>query len=725
METTGLTPPVIAQQPMQGSIGGLIPVANNAALDAAQAAREEAERRNNEPVVQSLAAYVRKCWSSAYLAKLEIEDRMLKSVRQRRGEYDPEVVADIKKSGGSDVYMMLTSNKCRAASSWLRDTLLGARDEKPWTIDPTPIPDLSPDEMEEATMEAAQQAMAMEQAVQMQVITPQQMEEIVEWAKNKTRAKVREEAEEATRRMEEKMEDQLVEGNFIDAFSQFLDDLTTFPSAIMKGPVLRRKPTLQWVQGADGSFTPDVKEEIVKEWERVDPFMLYPAPHATKINDGYLIERHRMTRQQLSELIGVEGYSDGAIRAVLDAYGKGGLHEWLRVDTQKAQAEGKSTLAIQQNTDALIDSLQFWGSVQGKQLVEWGMSKDEVPDAEKEYNCEVWLIGSWVIKATLNYDPFGRKPYYKTSYEEIPGVFWGNSVADLVRDTQIVCNAAARALVNNMSIASGPQTVVNVDRVPPGQDVTQLYPWKIHQVASDPYGSTAPPIDFFQPSSMAAELMGIYEKFSVLADEYSGVPRYMTGDAAAGGAGRTASGMSMLMGNAGKAIKQVIANIDQYVITQLIEKLYYHNMKYETDPELKGDVKIRARGANALVVKEQAQVRINEFLNIIGTNPIFAQIIGQEGIANLLRQVVKGLDMESSKIIPSEEDIKVNTIIQQFQQFMTQMKAAAAGQQPTEEIKFNRDENGAVTGAQVMPGQGQQLQNGAAPTDNFAPQRGV
>ena len=50
--------------------------------------------------------------------------------------------------------------------------------------------------------------------------------------------------------------------------------------------------------------------------------------------------------------------------------------------------------------------------------------------------------------------------------------------------------------------------------------------------------------------------MGIYEKFATLADEYTGIPRYMTGDASVGGAGRTASGMSMLMSNAGKSIKR-------------------------------------------------------------------------------------------------------------------------------------------------------------------------
>lgn len=718
-----IQPPVMTGQ--LTNINGILPVANNSMLEAAANARREAENKNNEPVMQGLASYVRKCWSSAFLAKLDIEQRMLKGVRQRRGEYDPEVEAEIRKTGGSNIYMMLTSNKCRAASSWLRDTLLGARDEKPWTIDPTTLPDISPEDLQEITQKATQEAMAIEQALGMQVTTPAQMEEIVERIKDKIRVEIQDEARSDCDRMELKMEDQMQEGNFPDAFSAFIDDLTTFPAAILKGPVVRKKPRMKWTKDVQGNYIPEVKDDLVLEWERVDPFMIYPAPHASKIDDGYIIERHRMTRAQLTELIGVEGYSEGAIRAVLEDYGHGGLHEWLRIDTQKAQAEGKNTLAIQQNTDALIDSLQFWGSVQGRHLVEWGMSKDEIPDLDKEYNCEVWLIGRWIIKATLNYDPFGRKPYYKTSYEEIPGVFWGNGVADLIRDTQIMCNAAARALANNMGMASGPQAVVNIDRLPPGEDVTELYPWKIHTVVSDPYGNTAPAIDFFQPDTRAAELMGIYEKFAVLADEYSGVPRYMTGDAAAGGAGRTASGMSMLMNNAGKSIKQVIANIDQYVLSKSLERLYYYNMKYSDDPELKGDVQIRVRGANALVVKEQAQVRINEFMNMITQNPIYAQIIGDEGIINMLREVAKGLDMDVSKILPSNEEIREKQALAQQNAMMAQAAGAAMAGQPTENISIQRDDTGAMTGAQIMPNNPQNLATGAPITKNFAPARGM
>jgi hypothetical protein len=702
LDTESSQPAGLMSRPMT-NVNGILPVMNNATMEAVAEARARAENVNNSTIVQSLAAHVRRCWTEAYQAKQQtIEPRMLQSIRQRRGEYDPEVLAEIQKQGGTEVYMMLTSGKFRAATAWLRDTLLGVKDEKPWTVDATIEPSLSPADIQAAQQQAAEEAMAIEEMVGQPVIGPDAMRGLIQKSSGRMIANLRETAKKRVARMESKMEDQLQEGRFYDSFAQFLDDITTFPSAILKGPVIRNKPVLKWKQTATGEYEPDVTTALVKEWDRVDPFMIYPSPNSAGVHDGYLIERHRLRRIDLEALKGVEGYKSEAIDEVLKTYGRGGLHEWLSVDTEKAQAEGKDTLAVTSNSEGLIDALQFWGTVQGQWLIDWGMDKESVPEATKEYNCEIWLIGSWVIKAVLNYDPFGRKPYFKTSYEEIPGAFWGNSVADLIRDCQTVCNAAARSLVNNMALASGPQVTVNVSRLPSGEDVTEMYPWKIWQFTSDPYASTAPAIDFFQPNIMAAELMGIYERFSVLADEYSSIPKYITGDSSPGGAGRTASGLSMLMGNAGKGIKQVISNIDQYVLKPAIERLYYYNMRYEKDPELKGDVQIVARGANSLVVKEQAQVRRNEFLQIALNSEKAGAIIGDEGVAALLREGAKSLDMDVDQIVPSKEVLR-GRMVQLQQQQMAQQQL--------------QQQQGPVTGS------GQSLQNGAPITDNFSPAR--
>jgi hypothetical protein len=219
-------------------------------------------------------------------------------------------------------------------------------------------------------------------------------------------------------------------------------------------------------------------------------------------------------------------------------------------------------------------------------------------------------------------------------------------------------------------------------------------------------------MQFYQPNSMAAELMAVYEKFANLADEYTGIPRYMTGDSPAGGAGRTASGMSMLMTNAGKSIKQVIANIDATVIKPAIDRLYFYNMRYGTDADLKGDINVRAKGAASLVQKEQAQVRQNQFLQIALQSPVVQQVVGMEGIAELLRQSAKTLDLNPDLIVPPVEVIKQRMINEQAMQ-QQQMQAAQTGGQVQ------------AGGSAPAPRPGAQLQNGAPVTNSFAPQAGI
>jgi hypothetical protein len=290
-------------------------------------------------------------------------------------------------------------------------------------------------------------------------------------------------------------------------------------------------------------------------------------------------------------------------------------------------------------------------------LIEWGMTEEEVPDSAREYDANVWLVGNMVIKAVLNYDPLGEKPYAKASFIKCPGAFWGKGIPEIIEDLQGVCNAAARALVNNMGISSGPQVEVNLERIPPNEDITQLSPWKIWQVTNDPLGSSAPAIRFTQPDSRASELVAVYEKFSRLADDHSGIPAYVYGDLDVKGAGRTSSGLSMLMGAAGKGIRQVVMHIDTSIIKPVVERQFVYNMRYDADESIKGDVEVVAKGAINLAVKETVNIRRIEFLNATA-NPFDIEIVGKSGRAALLREVAKGLQMPVDEIVPSVEKVE-------------------------------------------------------------------
>src|SRR5699024_10349497 len=126
--------------------------------------------------------------------------------------------------------------------------------------------------------------------------------------------RVNDQAKERAEGMTEKLHDVLEEGGLREALEDFIEDFVTYPVAVLKGPVYRRMPKIEW--GPNWQLQ-DV-EELHVQVERVSPFDIYPTPDAESINDGEFIERIRMTRKQVHDLIGSDGYDSGAIRRVLE-----------------------------------------------------------------------------------------------------------------------------------------------------------------------------------------------------------------------------------------------------------------------------------------------------------------------------------------------------------------------------------------------------------------------
>ncbi|MBI5233882.1 MAG: hypothetical protein HY880_05965 [Deltaproteobacteria bacterium] len=637
---------------------GLVPVMNNAEMMEQERIYAEAigaARRTSENTASALSTYIREAWEDAKRAKQPIELRMLDSLRAVQGKYSSEKLGAIKSVGSSEIYMMITAQKCRDAIAWVLDIFQPAGD-RPWTIDPTPIPELPPDVdgrikagvhnlVYNAALIYSKQTGNPIQSQEYNSIASSFYDELVD----RTKAMLTEEAKKASERMAAKIEDQLVEGNWRNSFRQVIADIVRYPAGIFKAPVLRKKKILKRQKdSATGTWTIDAKEAIVVEFDRCSPWMIYPCSDTNDINSGDMIERHRLSRKDLNELLGVPGYKEDEIRKALNEYGRGGLKEWLWMDTERMELENRNPYAYQGSKR--IDALQYWGSVPGAMLLEWGMDASQVPDPDLDYNIEAWLVGTHVIKAVINPHILGHKPYFKTSLEPEAGAFWGRGIPEMIADIQGACNATARAIINNMAIASGPQVEVNRDKIQPGTNIEKLWAWKVWVSKDNQMMNAAPAVRFFQPQMMVDQLMAVYEKFKREADDMT-VPSYAHGDAKVGGAGNTASGLSMLLSQASKTFKGVVWNIDVDIIEGLISALYIHNMIYDADESIKGDLRVKARGSSSLMAKEQLALRRKEFLAETN-NPVDMQIMGMEGRRALLKENVKSMDMPVDKIIP-------------------------------------------------------------------------
>lgn len=590
----------------------------------------------NTEIQETLARYVKRAFDDAQLHRrsIGIDDQMLRNLRANKCEYQPDELAMLEPF--NNVYMGICALKARAAESWITDIILNNL-EKPWTIAPTPQPEL-PENLKEDVVDA----------LLAEIPTINGPDALRDRAKQLKSAQTKiafSEAEEATARMESLISDQTTEAGWADVFGEFIGDLTVQPGAFIRGPFVIGKKTGSW----DGTQYKAV-DKAMPVCRVVSPFDAFPAPDATSPNDGrYFIERLKYGRDKLYALIGVEGFSGGNIRQALDTYATGfSLQGYGDAERQRLEDKTPDDISLVGNQLKNYDVLIYNGIVDGDLLVEHGVI---VPDKQGSYECEVWVLGEYVIRAVLNPNPSGRRPIYGTAYRKVRGSFWGQSVVDLVYDINRLCNAAARGLVKNMGYAAGPIGEVDSARIAETQSPTSVVPYEIKLVSGDTTGTGAKAYHFHNIGSVAPDLINVFNQYLKYADDISGIPAYILGNPQVAGAGRTLGGLSMLMGNAAKGIKQVQLNIDRDVIAPLITGYYIYNMMTSKDDGIKADAIVNARGATGLLQKELAQTRTIEIVQLL-TPYIENWASLPDGIKILLREILKTTGLPVDDIIP-------------------------------------------------------------------------
>lgn len=650
MAAVAVTPPV----PISA---GMIPVMNNEQLDAAQRAVEQAQAGTqsleNTEKMYGLAAFIKHEWWTFKRhrdSQAGWSNRLLSALRAFNGQYDPDKLVEINKFGGAQTYARIIAMKCRGASSLLRDVYLNA--DRPWGLEAPSEPDIPVEAiralMQKVQVEAAD-AMQSGQQIDDDMIRERTLNLVMALKDG-----VKRQAVKRTKTAEDRLDDLLNEGGFYRALAEFITDLPLFPFACIKGPVVKIFPTVTWVNGK-----PQTTNKPRLTYQRISPFDIWFTPGVSDIEDASVIERQRLTRADLNDLLDLPGYNHEAIREVLRLHGQAGLNDdWDGTDSQRANLESRENPVW--NMSRLITCWEYHGNVQGLMALEGGIDPSMIPDPLRDYAIEAWVIGSHVIKVQLSPSPRRRHKYFITSFEKVPGTPVGNALPDILADIQEMANATVRSLANNMAMASGPQVVVNEDRLSGQETGDEMYPWKRWRVNSDPAGGSSTanmPIEFFQPQSNANELLGVFKALVDMGDDVSAIPRYLQGNSPGGGAGRTASGLAMLMGNASKILQTVAANIDRDVLDPLLHGLLDMVLLTDTTDVLDGTERIVVKGVAVAMQRETQRSRQLEFLQITA-NPIDTQIMGPKGRAAILRTVSQTLGMPGEEIVPSSEEIQ-------------------------------------------------------------------
>jgi len=455
-------------------------------------------------------------------------------------------------------------------------------------------------------------------------------------------------AKRAAQKMENMMHDQLEETQAPKHLRSMSFEACLFGTGIMKGPFAQDKEYPRWDE--EGNYDP--LYETIPKIEYVSIWDFYPDPDARNMSEAeYTIQRHRLNRTQIRALKKRPHFREESIELALD-YGADYIREYW-----EDSLEEDSTSSDMDRYEVL----EYWGVLDAELAEEADIDIPKELAKKDEIQVNIWVCNGQILRLVLN--PFTpvRIPYQAVPYELNPYSFFGIGVAENMTDTQLLMNGFMRMAVDNGALSGNLIIEVDETNLVPGQDMS-VYPGKVFRRQAGAPGQAIFGTKF---PNVSQELLMMFDKSRQLADEATGIPSYSHGSGAVGGVGRTASGMSMLMGAAAQNIKAVVRNIDDYLLAPLGKSLFSFNMQFNFNKEFIGDLDVKARGTESLMRNEVRSQRLLQFMQMTA-NPSMAPFVKYDYI---LRELASSMDLDEDKILNDPREAAIQ------QKMMAEIKA--------------------------------------------------
>ena len=650
---------------------------------------------NTEESYVNLVSYVKARFDRAKDGRHTDEERWVQAYRNYRGIYGPDV--QFTETEKSRVFIKVTKTKVLAAYGQIIDVLF-SQNRFPIGVEPTTLPegvydsvhiDPKEEEQEQAfeefksiygfpgdgnDLEPGDTSTILNEKLGALEDKLEDLEGLKEGPGQTQSAITFHPAMVAAKKMEKKIKDQLEESAATKHLRHSVFECVLFGTAIMKGPFAFDKEYPNWED--DGTYDPVIKTVPKVEYTSVWDF--YPDPDAYNIEDCvYVVERHRLTRSQLRALKKRPFFRSKSIESAIKE-GEDYSREWWEdslTDNETASDFGGEGFASYGGDVERFEVLEFWGTIDREIAESQGLEipENEIKDDEIQINC--WVCNNQILRLVIN--PFipKRIPYVASPYEINPYSFFGVGLAENMDDTQTLMNGFMRLAVDNAILSGNLLIEVDETNLAPGQDLT-VYPGKIFRRQGGAPGQAIFGTKF---PNVSSENMMLFDKARVLSDESSGLPSYSYGQTGVQGTGRTASGISMLMGAASNAIRTVIKNMDDYMLRPMGEALFAFNMQFDFDPEIKGDLEIRARGTESFMKNEVRSQRLISFLQI-ASSPVLAPFAK---FPYIMREIAATMDLDVDKVTNNpEEAFRQAILLQQMQKKIVEENPQPA-QDPT------------------------------------------
>jgi hypothetical protein len=512
-------------------------------------------------------------WDKAQDAYDGIDDaNRAESQYQKPTSMSGRLTGSVPADGGkSTVYVNITQPYVDMAAARVADLLLPT-DDKPFGLDPTPIPEL--DEYENSdgieTFEDGSQAPVADIAK-------------VIW----------EQATERAEKAETRIWDWLVESQWHAEVRRVIEDAARLGVGVLKGPVPVKRKIQKIVRGEYG-LEPAVEAIPRPCSKRIDPDNLFPAKGCGEdIHSGsYLFERDYLSTKQLRALRGGD-YLDEQIDICLKE-GPNGPSEYSPADRDKKE------LYEIWYCHATLDPEDM--SAAGCECTE------EVPAI-------ITMVNDRVIKAAVSPLDSGKFPYDVMPWQRKKGTWAGIGIAHQVNAPQRMINAATRAMLNNAALSAGPMIFMRRKGIEPAdKGPMALLPLRIFYVDDLDTRRVEDAVKAILIPSAQKELMGIIEYSLAMAERLTNMPLMMQGQQ--GDASETVGGMQILQNNSSAVLRRIATLFDDNITEPHIRAYYEWLLLYGDDAE-KCDVQINAKGSSALFERDAQNQAILQMAAVV------------------------------------------------------------------------------------------------------------
>ncbi len=658
---------------------------------------------NPEEKMPGLVGYIKGKLQDSENGRYSYEQRWLKAYKNFRGIYDS--TTQYRDSERSKVFIKITKTKVLAAYGQIVDILF-ANKKFPIVVEPTPVP--------EGIAEFAHAGTPLDD-----IIDPYGFEgdgrQMPFGATQATggdflgglqgryqNANLKEgpalmgepqisPAQKTALNMEKQIHDQLLDTSAVNVLRSAIFESALLGTGVVKGPFNFYKRIHKWERSDQGERVYAPYERIVPRIEHVPIWDFHPDPSATSIEDcEYVIQRHRMNRQQVRGLINHPHFNSVAIENVLATgpnYNDKYYEDTIREDeTEAYYQEGR------------FEVLEYWGVLDTYLAEEAGLEEADQMSPFDQVQVNVWVCGNEILRCVLNPFTPARIPYQVFPYEINPYQVWGVGIAENMEDAQMLMNGHVRMAIDNLALAGNLVFDVDEASLVPGQNM-DIFPGKIFRRQS---GVTGTAINGLKFPNTAGENLQMYQISRQLADEETGIPSIMHGQTGVTGTGRTAAGLSMLMGSAGLSMKTVVKNIDDMLLKPLGEAYFQWNMQFNKDaPDIVGDLEIKPRGVAAVMQKEVRSQRLTTLLQTV-SNPMLAPFVK---IPNLMRELAISQDIDPDSLVNDANEAQLYAKMLQGMMANAQ-QAASAEAGPAGEQQGMAPDGGVPAGSQGIDDSG-------------------